>query len=127
MKSITTVLAMVALLSACDTMVPRDIDTSRLAYVTLDTQGEPSKMCFDTISPNNCISGNQDSLLKRFNPKHRIMLQQYILVVQQPVQIDCKINHPHECRLYFEHIYVDIQINTEEMNKLRQQLDKINI
>jgi hypothetical protein len=119
--------ALSALLSGCSPMAPIDIDPDKLAYAVLDSTGQPSVLCFDTISPNNCISGQHDSLLKRLNPKNRILLQKYILVIKQPAQIDCKVNHPHECRVYFEHIHVDISINPDEMNILKKQLDKIDI
>ena len=119
--------ALAALLSGCSTMTPIDIDPSRLAYAVLDASGNPSVLCFDTISPNNCITGQHDSLLKRLNPKNRILLQKYILVVGQPSQIDCKVKHLNECRVYFEHIYVDIAIDPKELDMLKKQLEQVDI
>jgi len=127
LKPAITVALIVMLFSGCSTFVPRDIKLSRLAYIYLDSKGEPSTFCFDTISPNNCISGTQDSLLKRLNPKHHILLQKYILVVGEPTQIDCKSDQPNECRLYFEHTYVDIVIESTELNQLKKQLQEITI
>jgi hypothetical protein len=122
-----SVAALAALLTGCSPMAPIDIDPSRLAYAVLDASGNPSVLCFDTISPNNCITGQHDSLLKRLNPKNRILLQKYILVVGQPTQVDCKIKHPNECRVYFEHIHVDIAIDPKELDMLKKQLEQINI
>lgn len=125
----TSILAILLLfsLTACSSYAPRDIDPDRLAYVILDGNGDAQTYCFDTISPNHCISGRHESLLKRLNPKHRILLQKYILVIGEPSQMDCNVRHPQECRLYFEHIYVDIVIDPKEMKQLKQQMEQINI
>jgi hypothetical protein len=120
-------LVIAILISACDTMEPRDIDPTRLAYAVLDSKGNTSKLCFDTISPNHCISGEHDSLLQRLNPRHSIRLQKYILVFAQPSQTDCRVHQPNECRLYFEHVSVDIVIDPAEMKELKKQLGEVNI
>jgi hypothetical protein len=127
MRLQTVVLTMAAMLSGCDTMVPRDIDPSHLAYAVLDDKGNTTKLCFDTISPNHCISGEHETLLQRLNPNRRILLQKFIMVLAQPSQIDCSMRHPNQCRLYFEHTYVDIVIDQKEMKELKKQLGEINI
>lgn len=115
------------LMLACSPMAPIDFNPDKLAYAVLDHQGKPTLLCFDTISPNHCVRGGEESMIKHFNLKKRILLQHYILIIGEPTQIDCKLSSPHDCRVYFEHIYVDITIEPEEFNLLKQELKDTEI
>ena len=113
-------------LTACSSTVPVLINPATLAYAVLDNEGNPTQLCFDTISPNHCIHAS-DETLKRYELKKRILLKKYILILGEPSQVDCKLDSPTDCRVYFEHIHVDISIDPAEIKKLEQELKQTEI
>ena len=114
------------LLSACSTFVPLVYNPDNLAYVALDDRGNPTQLCFDTISPNHCILAS-DETLKKYSLKERILSQKYIVILAEPSQIDCKPDSPRDCRVYFEHIYVDVSFDPDEIKTLKKQLKDTEI
>ena len=124
----TTIIALLhgLLLSACSTFVPVEYNPEKLAYAALDDQGNPTLLCFDTISPNHCIHGNAE-MLKKYSFKERILSQKYILILASPNQIDCRLESPRDCRVYFEHIYVDVTFDPDEIKNLKKQLKDTEI
>lgn len=93
------------------------VDQSTLAYITIDTEKEESQMCFDTISKNNCIDGVKEEIDKLANDKNKISYKQgYILIIGKPLQMDCCVDKPSQCRLYFNHIDVSLTMSEEEKN-----------
>ena len=114
------------LLTACSNTMPMVINPATLAYAVLDDQGNPTQLCFDTISPNHCINAS-DETLKRYELKKRILLKKYILILSEPSQVDCRLDSPTDCRVYFENIYVDISIDPADIKILKQELKETEI
>ena len=114
------------LLTACSNTIPVVINPYTLAYAVLDDDGKPTRLCFDTISPNNCIDAS-DEALKRYEIKKRILSKEYIVILGEPSQVDCKKDSPTNCRVYFEHIYIDISVHPDDIKILEEEFKETQI
>lgn len=125
-KNILAGLLIILVLSACSSYIPVTYNPYKLAYAVLDNEGNPTELCFDTISPNNCIHANKEAL-KRYSLKKRLIIQQIILILGEPSQIDCKADAPAYCRVYFDHIHIDIIISPDERESLEKEIKELHI